>query len=232
MGLSSARLRRARQRSMFVAVAAASFLLVSAAHADNGAYRGVVMADAPVAYWRLGEASGTAAVDQTGTNPGIYSGGVTRAQAGALVGDADTAVRLDGSSGYIAVRDSASLAVGDEFSLEVWVKRASFGSDQRIFHKGTGWAVLQFTEDNTIRFAKSGSGDITHSTQAVTDTTSWHHIVATKDGASVHLYLDGEEVTGSVVAQTIENTTSLLDIGRDLSGVQELNASADEAALY
>src|SRR6266849_10213854 len=47
-------------------------------------YAQVVLADAPVAYWRLGETTGATAVDSAGTNPATVFGGVTLGQAGAL----------------------------------------------------------------------------------------------------------------------------------------------------
>jgi hypothetical protein len=195
-------------------------------------YRQEVLADTPVAYWRLGEATGTVATDQAGTNAGQYRGGFTLGQPGALVGDADTATRIDGTSGYISVANSASFSLGDVLSLEAWVKRSTLGTDQRIFHKGSGWALLRFTTTNRVLFAKSSGGDITTSTVAITDTTRWHHIVATKNGTTVRLYVDGVDATGPVANQTVVNTTSSLNIGRDTGGSQYFNGLIDDAAIY
>ena len=51
------------------------------------------------------------------------------------------------------------------------MKRATLSSDQRLFSKGTGWALLQLSgANNRIRFARSGSGDVAYSTVAITDT--------------------------------------------------------------
>src|SRR6266540_4057262 len=80
-----------------------------------------------VSYWRLGQASGTTACDSKGSNAGTYQGGFTLGQPGALVGDPDMAVRLNGSTGYVYVPHSASLDVGDSFTIEAWVKRGSVG---------------------------------------------------------------------------------------------------------
>src|ERR1039458_8802746 len=38
----------------------------------GGSYRSTVLADSPVAYWRLGETSGTTAADQMGSYPLAY----------------------------------------------------------------------------------------------------------------------------------------------------------------
>ena len=82
-----------------VALAAASpheFATVLAA-----SYSSTVLADAPVAYWRLGESAGTAMVDSTANaNSGTYQGGYTLGQPGAIAGDSDTAVTFGGQNGY------------------------------------------------------------------------------------------------------------------------------------
>src|SRR5258708_2253471 len=63
-------------------------------------YQTAVINDAPIAYWRLGESSGTTAANiGSGANlTGTYSAtGVTLGQPGALVGDPGTSIALNGS---------------------------------------------------------------------------------------------------------------------------------------
>src|SRR2546422_11078822 len=56
-------------------------------------YRASVLADHPVAYWRLDEETGTGLVDASGNgNDGTYAGAVSLGQPGALASDGDTAV--------------------------------------------------------------------------------------------------------------------------------------------
>src|SRR4051812_32689998 len=71
-------------------------------------YRDTVMADSPQAYWRLGDSGGSAA-DETGHgNTGTFaSSGVTTGASGAIAGDSDTAVTLNGSSGDATVANSS-----------------------------------------------------------------------------------------------------------------------------
>ena len=83
-------------------------------------YAQEVLADNPVAYWRLGEASGTTAVDETGSHDGTYSG-VTLGATGLLAGDTDTAVEFNNSTDYIEVADHADFEVST-FTFECWVK--------------------------------------------------------------------------------------------------------------
>ena len=86
------------------------------ANANTSAYALAVLADAPVAYWRLGETGGTQALDSAGTNHGTLSGGITLGQPGALA-DGSTAMRFDGVDGTaVSVPGSPALDVIDQSS--------------------------------------------------------------------------------------------------------------------
>src|SRR4051812_1334419 len=55
-------------------------------------YSSAVLALSPIAYYRLGESSGTTAADSSGNGlNGTYNGGVTLGQPGGIFGDPDTA---------------------------------------------------------------------------------------------------------------------------------------------
>jgi hypothetical protein len=183
-------------------------------------------------YWRLGDSSGAQACDRRGLSPGSYSGGATLAQTGALAGESDTAARFNGTSGNVSVPAAAALNTGDTFSLEAWVKRGSTGgtSDQVIVSKqGTSWTLAFNTANKVILQANTST--VATSTTAVTDTTGWHHVVATKSGSAVKLYIDGADVTGTVTNTTVANSTSALTIGSRGSATW-LNGTLDEVAVY
>ena len=84
------------------------------AHASSATwnYPAVVLSDGPLAYWRLGEASGATAIDATGHGlNGRYSI-VALGTGGAIAGDLDTAASFDGSYGFVTtpiVRGDADL---------------------------------------------------------------------------------------------------------------------------
>ena len=85
-------------------------------------YSTVVLQDSPTAYWRFGEAAGsTTAADASGHNfPLTYQGSVALGQAGAVVGDANTAAQFNGSNRY-ASRATAPLTTTTNWSLEAWI---------------------------------------------------------------------------------------------------------------
>src|SRR5918912_1725866 len=185
-----------------------------------------------VSYWRLGESSGTAAWDSWGSNAGGCQGGYALGRLGAIAGEPNTAVGLDGASGTVSVPHSSSLDVGDTFTIEAWVKRNAFGAPayQAIASQGANAWLLAFSSGNRLVLRKATVGDLVNSTTTVTD-TAWHHVAATKSGTSVHLYIDGVDRTGSVTNRTMANNTIPLTIGQS-SGTSYWNGTLDEVALY
>src|SRR5438128_2699447 len=100
---------RACNLHRLVPLAVALCLCWTATAAWGSAYSDAVLADTPVAYWRLGEATGsTIAVDQTANhNNGTYVGSPTLGQLGAINGDADTAVDFNNTADYVEAPDSS-----------------------------------------------------------------------------------------------------------------------------
>ena len=185
-----------------------------------------------VSYWRLGESSGTSACDSYGANAGTYQGAFSLGRVGALAGDPDTAVLLDGSTGTVSVPHTASLDVGDTFTVEAWVRRNSFGAPdyQAIASQGANAWLLAFNAGNRLVLRQAKVGDLVTSTTSVTD-TNWHHVAVTKSGATVRLYIDGTDRTGTVTNRTMANNTLPLSIGQS-SGTSFFNGTLDEVALY
>ena len=89
------------------------------------AYEQAVLADRPVAYWRLGEASGPTAVDATRhVHDGKYQGHPTYVEAGAIEGDRNTAVGFHGHE-YVEIPNSIHFsqpASRAGLSVEVWMR--------------------------------------------------------------------------------------------------------------
>jgi uncharacterized delta-60 repeat protein len=185
-----------------------------------------------VSYWRLGETSGTAALDAGGANTGGFRNGVLLGQPSALLQDADPSAGFDGSNDYVHVADHASLDTGDRFTLEAWVKRSQTSSSTKaVLSKGSGSWRLSFT-NNVLTLGKGGSGTIAKAAVSTIDTTGFHHFVATKSGATVRLYIDGIDRTGAVTNRTIANTSAALNIGRYTSGSDYCPGLIDEVAIY
>lgn len=164
-----------------------------------------------VGYWRLNDANAVAAA--LGAAPdGSYNGGYTQAQAGATT-DQDNAASFNGSTGYVLVPQSANdpgLSVGDVFTVSAFVKPSLLGagvyqciiSGNRQDFTGNARFYLRVNPDGTLELDKYATAGIVVSTEAV-DTSRFWHVLVTKNGAAVKLYLDGVDVTGPVTDATL-----------------------------
>jgi uncharacterized repeat protein (TIGR01451 family) len=175
---------------------------------------------------------GTTAADSRGANNGVFTNGPVLNEPGPLAGSGDRAARLDGVNDYVTVPDATSLDLGDgPLSLEAWVKRTTASSAGiSIFQKGASAMQFGLYLDNTF-LAKDNIATVVSSTTTVTG-TGWHHIVATKSGASAKLYIDGVDRTGTVTNQTLVDTTAALILGAKNGTSEFLAATIDEFAVY
>src|SRR5262245_11909106 len=75
-------------------------------------YEKAVLEKNPIAYWRLGEANGPEVSDRTGNgHKGICRGAVGFQETGAIQGDKDTAVKLDGKKSFIEIDNHKDFSV-------------------------------------------------------------------------------------------------------------------------
>ena len=176
-----------------VTAGAAATLTATYATSTGSTYATTVLADGPVAYWRVGEASGTTAADGAGTNVGTYTGNYTLAQAGAIAGDTNSAVKFSGT-GHIEVPDAAALDRGaGPFSLELWAKRDDAGAYYQMLYSKGSQGNAYFYQN---RFTFDDNASTRHIKESgVTTDTAWHHFVVTVDGTTRRLYKDGVDVT-------------------------------------
>ena len=97
--------------------------LSSEAWLDPALYATAVLADGPLAYWRLGESGGTIAADATGNGyDATYSGSINLGTPGMVVGS-DTAIRIDPlGAGYV---DGPVLTGITVTGMEFWFQSES-----------------------------------------------------------------------------------------------------------
>lgn len=192
-----------------------------------------VMADSPVGYWRLGEASGTVAQDETANNlNGTYVNTPTLGVAGAISGN--TAVRFTlASSEYVSIPDNNVLDLTTPFSVEAWIKRASISTpadNMMIVSKGPNSYQLYMTTGGSIQFRGADQSTV-QSTIAISD-TNWHHVVGTRSGATWIIYIDSIDRSGAVTDHTVSTTSSPLTFAAYSAGVWHFDGSLDEVAIY
>src|SRR5258708_88950 len=94
-------------------------ILVNGPGEARADYMQTILSDMPAVYYRLGEPSGSTAFDSSGNHrDGSYLGGVSLGQPGALVGDPNTSVKFNGSTGIV---DTNYKQVDLSFTFEAWI---------------------------------------------------------------------------------------------------------------
>lgn len=212
--------------------------------APSSRYAAAVLADGPIGYWRCGEISGNTLADSSGQNhPATITTplGAITGRPGALSGDTDGAIELDGST---------SLAVGDlfdfpgkvPFTYELWVKpRASDGALGKLIDKMKRQAsgvpiegsLLYYSAGTSPRFAlerwTNGSAVqfVFHEGEAARlPTDRFTHVVIAFDGSAPRLFYDG------VLAKSGSGNTDIPDTAITFEWAAGLVGTVDELAIY
>ena len=227
-----------------LAFLSAALALCLAGPAAAGLYDATVMADSPVAYWRLGEAPGSLTVaDFTGHGyTGTPLNGVVLGQAGAPFADPDTAARFDGSNDKIDVAYTADLNPAS-FTVECWAKVMGGANTYRApvtsRDDGPARGYIFYAESNnrwgfwTGRSAAVGWNTLSGPGVAIGE---WQHLVGTYDAATQvkRFYVNGS-LMGTVTDGVRLNTARPLRIGAgstEGNGNYWFNGTVDEVAVY
>lgn len=206
-------------------------------------YQAEVIADSPVAYYRLGETSGTTAVDEIGSYNGTYTNGPALGATGAV----GNCVSLDGVDDFV---DLPNLGINGAAarSVEFFVNPDSSGAGIDTMYCGSGTASALrtgFAIHHSAAVANncyvSFVGRDVYSGSNTVPRNAWTHVVVTYDGSaisttSVIIYINGVAVATTLAVATAgaANTTSAVSaIGRDLSfGGRDFKGLLDEFAVY
>ncbi len=209
-------------------VAALMFLAVATpARASGGYQQAVTDTPALLAYWRLGERSGTTAADLTGRAPGTLLGGVSLGAHGALSGDPDTAPRFDGVDDEL---QAGGLSLTDAGTLEGWFFWEAGVALLRDSTGAAGW-ILAYDSGGQVAY-RAGGTTFTTALATAQLRDSWHHVALTVQAGATALYVDGEPVhAGSGAAGTAATMPWRVMRNGSVSG-QFTRGRADEVAVY
>jgi hypothetical protein len=172
-------------------------------------YAQKILSYAPIAYWPLNEASGSAAICQVNAaQNGTYTG-VTLGQPG--IGDGGTCPLFDGVNDYVdlystTLRDAFN---GAEGSISLWAKVSNVATwTSGAFNEILTWFIdnnnliyLDLpTGNNELRIMYE-AGNVPRTFSQSTSTTDWFHLVATWSAGADELsgYFNGIEVAASPV---------------------------------
>ena len=213
------------------AVAASEPFASTSCPTSSSSYKSAIMGTSGLAsYWRLDEASGTTACDSKGSNRGTYQSGVTLGQAGALSGDSNSAVDLNGTTGSVTIPSSASLDPSAQISLEAWVRPRRLDVSQTVARKDQQY-LLRLAGQAVVFRIWSGGSLTELSTGNVLTAGVYQHLVATYDGAQMRIYVNGRLVASRPLAGGIGQSTNSLYLGQSGS-YDYFSGGLDEVAVY
>ena len=212
---------------------------VTIAGGSPSAYANTVIADGASHFWRLGEPSGTAALDWAGFDDDTLSGGYTRGQSGAITADADAATAFDGNSGYAV--NSTAVPGPNVFSVEAWFKTTSttggkivsFG-DQPTGTSNNYDRHVYMDAQGKVWFGVYNNGSYTVNTANSLNDGQWHHVVGTMDATGPTLFVDGKKVGHNGGTSSAQPYNGYWRIGGDSpwSGNPYFNGTIDDVAIY
>jgi len=178
-------------------------------------YAAAVIADAPKAFWTLGEASGAFADTSGNGNASTgNSGTITYGQTSLMPDAAGTSTRIVGGSSYISLPALFDWSLA--FTLEFWIKKNSnpttYGA---IFCKNQDSQNYAFITTSSagggmgcsIKPSNNGNGSNT----AITNGVAYHYAVTVTSGTdpTILWYRNGQPDGGGVVTTARNNSGSV-----------------------
>jgi hypothetical protein len=205
-------------------------------------YYDAVTGDTPVLYLRFGEDAGIVAHDEMNHDNGTYSAAATLGYPGAIHGDPNTAVMVDGTGG-ITMPASADFSPMESFTVEVWVRPSSnpvasnvaFVVDHETFSPGrAGWDIAAGTKTLFERRADAMTG--LSATAPAVSAGQWHHLVSTFDGPTsrMAIWIDGVSAVSVIGAPGVPAIPQGWSIGAQNCGCNgnAFVGAIDELAIY
>ena len=205
-------------------------------------YSDMVLGDGPVAYWRLGESSGSTAYDSAGAHDASYTGTMTFNESGPIVGESDTAVDFAGGSASTSWTADLNSPV---FTTECWARADLLDVNWRTPYM-TRWVdsssgsplcyghnFYKDKENHNWEFW-IGRGPTAPGFYTIdgplAELNEWVHLVGSYDGATMRFYVDGSMV-GSAVAPygPVPQDKSTFKIA---VGASSFIGGLDEMAVY
>jgi len=136
-------------------------------------------------------------------------------------GKIDNAFNFDGTNDYINCSSNVgNFGISNSFTISAWVNSALDSSDDVIYgnaYSASGYH-LRITSANKARFILIKDGSNYDGIDSSVLSSGWHHIVATWDGSTRQIYVDGNNDSQTVItggSVTTITTSESTKIGLD-----------------
>lgn len=216
------------------------------ATAPAKSYKDEVLADAPMAYWRLGDYVGATVADSSGHSlPLTVHAPLGFGEPGALYCDADTAMKFaNADGGWLGHERTPALEPPTAMSFELWMKQTGAPSnyEKPLWYGDASklpWGSWGLQRDavspGKFAFLIATNGTTNWlTTTAVKSKDVWYHVVATYDGTAQKIYVNGvldvqNPATGPI---TYPGDAFGVAVGACYGQCSVFTGTIDEVAVY
>lgn len=204
-------------------------------------YADTVLEDSPYGYWKLDEASGSTCADSSGNGRNLgYQGTPNYRETGPILTDSATyGVRFDGVNYENAW--TSNTWTSDDFALEVWAKFTTNSSGgmgiigrAENLEGATGEPFAIYTKDGRIKgiWMNTGFSAVIVQSSAGKNDGKWHHVILTRSGTTLRLYVDGAQVDSATASGTTLGGRGFRIGGTSLDTVCKYDGTVAHGALY
>lgn len=207
-------------------------------------YSSEVLADSPLAYWRLGEAApSTTMADSSGNGrDGTYTEDDILGATSLLTGDSDAGINPQGVTGALnnghGTIASASWMDVTSITLECWIRLDGAQSNRALlsrFNAGQDWLLwIDASSKIAARFYNTSGSQVNIAWSTTPSTSVIYHVVATYQSGQARLYIDGTQVDSSTaLTGNLRAAANAINVGTyQDSNSFRFNGTIDEAAIY
>jgi hypothetical protein len=205
-------------------------------------WAGAITADAPLAWWRMGETSGPTLFDNTANaNDGTYVNDASFSQPGVMANDPDSATLFtSANSQYAQVTMANPTSLTAPFSVLLWAKRVSDGSP--LFgSRSPSDQTFDIQDGGDHVHGDIGSGNAWCTTAADasvpwTDNDTWGMVTYVVTTSAYTIYFNGSEVGSGSWSDdcipTLFDSSHDVFIGTNGSDGSSYNGAMDEVLIF
>ncbi len=190
----------------------------------------------PVASWSFEEGKGSTVQDVTG-----HGHTATIEGAGWVAGKYGEALKFNGTSSCLSVTDSEGLGLGEEFTIEGWMKPEGGSRHEPLIFEGSsgpgnvvwglGAGLLQDGKpEGTIGL--EGGGRLNIASGETLEQNVWSRLVLTYDGSTLRLFVDGELIDTEAVEEPGIGEGGTVSIGCDPVDGIHFEGRIDNVRIY